>query len=238
MNKKDLEVKIKEIDILFNRLQEETGILPIPDGIVDLDAYLESDLKIMWILKEANSSDHDNESDWDYPNELKSFYEKEKYENKWDKTFNSIICTTYGILNEKKWDEINKDFSKEVLSALKNIAFVNIKKIPGGSRAVNAELKDFYSKHPSLIHKQIEYYEPNVIICAGTWDILDDFFGEYLGSECEIVKIDEFKTTFYKYKDKILVYTYHPQNISIPKEKYSNTIIDNVLEWKYNYRKK
>src|SRR5690606_35362564 len=151
------------------------------------------------------------------------------------KTFNSIINSTNGILKGEKWKQ---KVVRDDMLALKQIALVNIKKIPGGSRAIDTKIKEFYNKYNCIIHKQIIGYEPNVIICGGTWHILDDFFGEYFGNECEKIKINEFNTTLYKYKKQILIYTYHPQNTKITRETYCRAIVDSVIEWNKNYRTK
>jgi len=50
MERNTLQHGIQKIE---DELHQMTGV--VPDGIVDLDEYLAADLKIMWILKEANS---------------------------------------------------------------------------------------------------------------------------------------------------------------------------------------
>lgn len=50
---------------------------------------------------------------------------------------------------------------------LKHIAAVNIKKEGGRKRAVGDELAEAVHNYPDLILKQIELYEPDIIVCGG-----------------------------------------------------------------------
>src|SRR5690554_4535823 len=135
MDKLELETRIKEIDEEIGKMRYEERYA-IPDGIVDINEYLASNLKIMWILKEANSPDDD---DWDMRGALKDFYEKE-YKGSFRNTFDPIIRTTYGILHEKLTDG-TLVLDNTVISSLKNIAYVNVKKVAGGINAIDVKLK-------------------------------------------------------------------------------------------------
>lgn len=238
MNKTKLEERIREIDEDFDKI-EYRGRKAIGDGIINLDKYLASGLKIMWILKEVNSLD--DCGGWD----MREVFRKFKDENTttgiksgWDKTYLPVIYTTYGILNNKFWNDIPYVYEDEkLLDDFEKIAIVNIKKVSGLAQAVSTELHEFFNEYGYVLKKQIEYYQPNVIICGGSWDIIDDLLDEIFGNPIEPPKKNnETKTTSYLYRDLIIVYTKHPQAL-INKELYCNTIIQDVLNWKSKYLK-
>lgn len=232
MNKLELENRINEIDEEIGKMRYEERYA-IPDGIVDIDEYLASNLKIMWILKEANSPDDD---DWDMRDALKDFYEKE-YKVDFRNTFDPIIRTTYGILQEKLTDGTFV-LNNTVISSLKNIAYVNIKKVAGGINAIDVKLKEFHKEYGNTLKKQIEYFQPNVIICAGSWHIIDELMDELFENDYEtIISAKNEKIKFYKYKQQIVIYTYHPGQTQILEVDYCNEIIKNVLEWKNQHLK-
>lgn len=54
---------MKNFDNEIKRIAEHFKREPIFDGIVDEEQYLKSNIKLMWILKEANSSGE--EGAWD-----------------------------------------------------------------------------------------------------------------------------------------------------------------------------
>ena len=92
------------------------------DGIINLENYLASPIKILWILKEVNSSD----SDWDLRDALSDL----KNENGgglktgWANTFTPIVYTTYGILENVSWSNMGNYYeNQEMIDVLKNIEY-------------------------------------------------------------------------------------------------------------------
>lgn len=229
MNEEELEKKIEEIDKDFESIiyDERTAI---KDGIVDVDAYLLADLRIMWILKEVNSPDDEEWDMRDVLNNLKSI-SGTKIKEGWGSTFNSIVYATYGILNNLYWEDIpNTDVAPEIIDVLKKIAFVNVKKVSGCSKAIHNSLVDFHNQFGYILKKQIESFNPDVIICANTMEIIDEF-----GNQYEFLK--ENGMDFYTSEKHILVDAFHPNNSKLTQETYCDTIIKNVLAWKEKYKK-
>lgn len=104
-----------------------SNLAPIFDGIVNEQKYKNSDIKLMWILKDANSTGEDESYDLrEAINTLKRDYGVRK---DWEKTFNNIIYVTNGILNDAEWEDIPypKD-EPNTVDILQNIAYINIKK--------------------------------------------------------------------------------------------------------------
>src|SRR5690606_31648188 len=94
----------KIIDEINNIKWDNQDIKPISDGIVDIESYLNADLKIMWINKEVNSTEED--ADWNLRDVLSVLRTDDGVVKGWAGTFNPIIYTVYGILNDKNWKDI------------------------------------------------------------------------------------------------------------------------------------
>lgn len=230
MNKEYLQIKIKEIDSEISQI-EFNGRKAIYDGIVNLDEYINSEIKIMWILKEVHSVGDNGE--WDLRKALKCLKNETKTAMKegWTGTFNPIVYITYGILNKIYWEDIPNTWdSPEIIDILNKICFVNVKKVSGLSVAIHQELLDFHEKYNHILHKQVEAYEPDVIICGNTLEIFDFF-----GNNYEEEKVE--KMIFYSSSKHIIVDAYHPYNRIIKQQVYCDTIIKKVLDWIQEFRK-
>lgn len=240
MNKEELVKQIEEINNQIAEISYE-GRSAIFDGIVDVDKYLAADLKIMWILKEVNSSE--DEGGWSM-NKVLSELRDDKTTSGilkgWSKTFNPIIYTTYGISNNKEWKSI-PDVSEDnsTVESLKNIAYINLKKVSGVGTSKPKEIISFFNENKQIIENQIIKYNPDVIICGGTGEVLDETLDEIYSDIKERRTVNGIN--FYFYNDVVLVYAQHPNYIGSYKKEmeqiYCDTIISNVLEWKEKYKK-
>ncbi|MBK8329338.1 MAG: hypothetical protein IPL09_07685 [Bacteroidetes bacterium] len=111
-----------------------TGVMSFAlDGILDIDKYNFSKLRILWILKEAwGTGLYDNKADYpfEYPNYIKNDFQFGKSFPSSGPMWAKIIYVNYGILNEfKLWNDMpNYWESEEVYYSLKNCALINLKK--------------------------------------------------------------------------------------------------------------
>lgn len=227
--RKELEKKIKEIDDLIYKLKiEGSDVEAIPDGIVNLDNYLASDIKIMWILKEANDIHEDGVIYGGYDMRASLNEKTISTEGKWRSTFNPIIYASYGIQNNfQQWDDMGNTYlNQEVLNAIKKIAFINLKKMPGNAVSDMAEIKDSYEKQKNIVLKQIEVYKPDVIIGGNTLQII----AKDLDIELKI----KYPIDIAIKGEQLFINAYHPNNRvkGLGQEKYCNSIIECVKEWK------
>ncbi|MBK8563522.1 MAG: hypothetical protein IPN76_09285 [Saprospiraceae bacterium] len=207
----------------------------VPDGIVNLDEYLKADIKIMWILKEANSQGN---NEWSMRGALNDGYliNENGIRGGWGRTFNPIIYTTVGILSNKNWGEINwVSDEPELIEILKKIAFVNVKKVPGNSVCDNEQMKSFYQQNKSILVRQIKLAEPDVIICGNTFWLIQN---ELKIKDFTPVKnfSKEFPINFFYSTKRMVIDAYHPNNRSVSQEDYCDSIIEAVIEWNKNFR--
>jgi hypothetical protein len=227
--KKELEKNIKEIEKLISKLEiKGSDILPVTDGIVNLDEYLAADIKIMWILKEANDLHDDGEVYGGY--DMRDSLNKKTIDSNdgWRSTFNPIVYASYGIQNNfQTWAEMGNTYKdQDVVDAIKKIAFINLKKIPGNAISDMAEIASSYEAQKNIVLKQIEYYKPDVIIGGNTLQIIAEDIG--------ISLIPKYPIDIAIKGKQLFINAYHPNNrvAGLGQENYCNAIIECVKDWK------
>ncbi len=223
MDKMFLIEKISEIDKQILEIRDpKNDSIGILDGVVNVDEYLNSSRKILWILKEVHSSG--DEGGWNLREALNTLKTEWGIESGWGKTFTPIVYTTYGILNNKKWDEIpDIADNPEIVDILKRIAFINVKKTAGESSANNEELVEAHKRNKQILLNQIETYNPDIIICGNTFWIIR---GDILSPDYE--EFNNYPINVFKSNNRIIIDAYHPNSriTGMSKEKYCTTIID------------
>lgn len=133
----------------------------VADGIVDEKEYLKAPKKLLFLLKEVNGG-----KSWD----LCEFLREGGRPQTWD----NIARWVEGIFNLEKeilWEELDGDKESRKqrrLDMLKKVCVVNVKKSPGGHTSVNDEIRNAGKQDVDFLRKQIDIYEPEIIICCGT----------------------------------------------------------------------
>ncbi|MDP1663570.1 MAG: hypothetical protein Q8L79_00450 [Methylobacter sp.] len=213
------EVDILEIEKLFTDMQPDAlGNKPVRDGIVNLKTYISAPYRVLWILKEPN--DEKDEGGWD----LREFLSNGNFKGyrQWKRTFSLPLRVSYGMLNGfTEWESLPK-VDKIENRVLESIAYINLKKIPGGARANGSMIADAYKKSKHLILEQIRVFKPHVIICCG--------FNMYLlnadlGITDENIKKDIEHAHYTKHDSIVFIDTYHPAQISIKHQVHYEAVI-------------
>ena len=226
--------KIKEIEELIKQYNSEKKYeYVIQDGIVDIKKYLSSTFKILWILKEPH--DKGEHGKFDMRHLLQGAKSKNGLNPNMKSTFTNIIYSTYGILNDFTcWNDID-DFrnNHDLIDVLQNIAIINIRKLPGKNKSNEKEIANNYQKYKSIILKQIDVYDPDVIIGGGT---IHHLYTDLKLSESEkkiLIKFNNIKNhpkAYFTAKNKIIIETCHP-NARVKHEQYCDNIINGVKYW-------
>ncbi|MCH8317609.1 MAG: hypothetical protein IIA88_03815, partial [Bacteroidetes bacterium] len=125
-----------------------------------------------------------------------------------------------------------------MLNALKSVAYINVKKLPGYPTSYDKVIENAYHKYKDILLKQIEYYIPDIIIGGST---LYNFFSN-LGFSIE--EMQQNKSVNYIIKDgKLFIDAYHPAQrpyrTGVSKEQYCNDIINTakIITRKRNFSK-
>ena len=231
-----LQKKCNEIKKQIKEIKgSNKNILPISDGIVNIDNYLESKYKILWILKESNDVIDGTGGDWcltEELNQLKNWAEQPKGGKI---TFQRMIYSSFGILNNFiLWENMPNIFHLNVFETIKKIAYINVKKIPGGNVANEKLISQAYIENKELLLKQIKVYNPDIIIAGNT---LHYFFNDLPIPFDD--KISNGKTAYYPSSDKLYINAYHPavRENTIKEKDYCNDIIIAVKDWVDNWKK-
>lgn len=232
-----LEKQQATIELLIYRTAEKNELsnekkMPIPDGIFDAKKYLGSNLKIMWILKEAYD-DFDRKGnpkggDWSLP---VSFFSNPTDFSTVHTLGRKITYVNYALLKNKEWKVLNKTKDdNEMGFANQYIAYANISKMPGKKVSKDSELYEFYSIWKKVLWKQINTYAPDVIIFGNTFK----FFREDIEDKIKKFRKNELAES-YLYDDQLLISAYHPA-ATISEEEYAKSIISIVKKW-HEYKK-
>ena len=138
----------------------------VSDGLVDEVSYLNSDLKVMFVLKEVNDPGGGN---WD----LREFVREGGRPQTWD----NITRWVKGIRNlpsELKWNELSEITETMRRDILRSICAINLKKSPGGHTTDNQSLWKVSSNDKDFVRKQFSLYKADIVIGCGsvTTDLL------------------------------------------------------------------
>lgn len=220
------------------------------DGILNLEAYNNANPRILWILKEANWGDEyegleeykEGLSDNDIQSILKKqleyfngYYKDVTQYSKWKSTFKNICYITYGVLQkEYKWDDIpdidnNAKIDEEYY--LSNVAFINVKKVPGNRDSNKSEISKSYDRHKEFIHRQIDLINPDIIInCSRVTSLF----------EClrQNNPIKYYSFPFVANDSRLIIDAYHPMQTQICEKNYVNNILEIVKDYINNQIRK
>lgn len=211
-----------EIDEIFSQLTLQ-GIT-VTDGVINREKYYDAKPRLMWILKEANS-----EESWNYANAFNS--------SEWLKrchcmpSIRRVMYTSYGILKSagKPWSGFPWSDEIECQSALQEIAFVNIKKTPGGSVAYPNEIKKAYRVNRRLLKLQIETYNPDVVIFGNTMNFVET--SDFNGLESAVKRISKYNNHYYFAGDRLYINAYHPSYLKLTDRDFVMDIVGIYQEW-------
>lgn len=209
----------------------------IKDGIVCSSFYNKARYKILWVLKEGNVDKADKNCERDICNEF--LIDQHKKDACAIPTFRKIIYSTYGILNpEISWMNIPLA-NKEAYEVIKEIAYININKEPGGAVSDNTEIRKIYERDRTKILEQIEQISPQIILFGGTeqffseedlesidWpsNTKDRFTAKAEGSDYKVI-------CYARSKNRLIVCPTHPAYFKISDKDYCTSIHNAVRQW-------
>lgn len=184
----------------------------------------------MWILKEPYDDFIDGKpygGGWSITKDL--FREPLKFANS-SKTARMMTYTTYGILNNKNWNEIDYiENNPQIADCIRQIAYINLSKMPAEKTTSMTILKKKLKIWKPTILKQISVYDPQILIFGNTFPLLkDDLFKE---DKLPEKKDYDGYVWAYNYENKLYLWAYHP-GANVKQEAYANTLIKVVNDWR------
>ncbi|MCX6829600.1 MAG: hypothetical protein NT002_10010 [candidate division Zixibacteria bacterium] len=179
------------------------------DGIIDEPSYDVAKKKVLFVLRETNS----------FPEgDLRTQLNKGP---KWQ-LFHQVAKWAWGILNE--FDDFEKINSSpiEMITAIKSIATMNVKKYTGRSVTDFSLLHAFVYLDKSFIAKEIEIIKPDIILCCNT------FIELMWALDLKEVKqsLSNPKTAFEKYysytNSRVIPWKHHPADRRQHRKNYND----------------
>lgn len=223
----ELKAKEEEIQSLIEKLSDEDNErYPVYDGINDFEQYLNAKYRILFILKEPYEGKNGTGGDWAIKNILgKGGYKRAS------RTFYPLMYISCGILNNfclwSDMDDVQDDF-EAMNSYLYKVAYINISKLPALNppRTNFSDIVSAYNKdkeNDCIILKQIDAYQPDIIIGCGIHNLLAE--------DLELYQPDH-KTGYRskKYPNLIYIGTNHPAQMSESQQEYVDYVINVAKE--------
>lgn len=230
MTKESLMVAQAEIEQSIKLTAQKNDLItsevePIPDGIYDIEKYISTTPRILWILKEPY--DDFTEEGKPYGGGWPLYEAYDNYDAWKNPTWQPMIYISYGIINRKRWEDMNwiKD-DKSMVNILKQIAYINISKMPALKNSNDSILSNLYSIWRPILLKQIDLYEPQIIIFGNTFKF---FKKDLVGDNAEPSKRIDGVIHIYEKGNIKMIDAYHPNQKIISRDIYINSIIDNCL---------
>ncbi|TAE18620.1 MAG: hypothetical protein EAY72_00530 [Bacteroidetes bacterium] len=205
---------------------EKPNQLLMTDGVVNIEEYYKSPIKIMWILKEPYDREDNDGGGWSMSEALNN---GKLGNGKDSSTWQPIIYSTYGILNNyMKYEKMPKlSETKDMNLILRQIAFINVQKLPAKTRTSASSLKNAYQQNKEILLAQIATYKPDIIIGGKTLHLFKQ--------DLKITQDNELKFGHFSKDKTLFINTFHPAQTKITKSEYVNTIIERAKQYKHIY---
>lgn len=223
-----LENKIYEMAEQYGLSSDD--VEPITDGVYDAGKYLSSNRRVMWIMKEPYDEIVDGKpmgGGWSLPRDC--FAKGDAWSNP---SWQPIIYSMYGLKNGIMWNDMNwiRD-DRSMADMLQGIAYINVSKMPNRSVSDDSYIGECYEIWKNLLFEQIEAYNPDVMIFAKTFSHFRNDLGKELRKLGGISYNGVLAGDAYEWKGRLLLSVMHPNNRSITREIYVNSIIETICKF-------
>jgi hypothetical protein len=206
---------------------------PIFDGVINVNLYCSSPLRVMWILKEPGDEENSTGGGWSLCSDALAV---KPVAALGQATFHPIIYIAYGLFHgpmsfaDMPWvrDMENPE------DVIRRLAFINAKKLPGVTWGASSPLiLEWYCRGKQIILGQINAYCPDVVFgCAPHFPaILDDLD---CGWRSRVRAAGSARYVWHG--DVLFIQVYHPGQTQISREKYVDDALNAV--WQARCEKK
>jgi hypothetical protein len=191
------------------------------DGPINPEKWFcaNNNLKILFLLKEAYGYDEDEfYKIMEFPegyNAAKTNRKITRLSFALNKVYKSFKDSATSFISDNElfnlidpiFDEMQSASIHDLKNSYLDIAIIEIKKISGGSKSTNSDIRKHSKENSDFLTTQIKFLEPNIIICGGpiTWTSLTQDLKVFNKGSFPTDSPGTFK------KDGIIVYNrYHP----------------------------
>lgn len=163
-------IQARAIELGYDRAKVE----PIYDGVVDAAGYLAAKPKVLWILKEPyddfDEAGNPQGGGWTMfkdPAPGKTLAQSVNA----NAALRNVAYASAAILNGvESYSELPWITDKPLIyeTALRRVAYCNVGKMPGETTTSGVHLSKLYQEWKDILFRQIDLYDPDVIIVCGT----------------------------------------------------------------------
>lgn len=221
-------IKQRAIDLGY----DPNIIAPIYDGVCNIKRYLSSPIKVMWILKEPYDNFDKNGNPcgggWDIYEEWEKDSELRRITS--NRSWQPIMYVLRTIYEDTRWNEIDwiQDDRETYRDYLTSCAYINISKMP--AHKTSGDMSQLYSHWSDILKLQIIAYSPDVIIFGNTFQYFTDEPFVKTSKTCQGIEgaTGVCKTSYGGKEKIILIDAYHPNQKTITRQEYVDSIIESI----------
>jgi len=160
-----MDIRKKEDELFEKWMRKDKFRCFIKDGCPAPEVYSKSEMKIVFVLKDANFGEERINSNSE-PHE-----QRDPMRNKPHPWWEKLRDWCVPIMNpEMDWEQRINISIKESLAPF---AFMQLKKSAGEGSVNNETLTDFAIRYNEKIRSQFEIYQPDFIVCCGVGKIVN-----------------------------------------------------------------
>lgn len=226
------DIKSRAIELGYDPAKVE----PIYDGVVDAEVYLASKPRVMWILKEPYDDFDENGNPYGGGWTMFKDFEKEgrlaEAVNR-NAALRNVAYASYAMQSgfasyaELPWIT---DAPEKYERAIKSVAYANLGKMPGRTTTPTGRLQKICEEWKCILFRQIDLYDPEVIIVCGTDTLqaLNGDFGLDLSKPRDTAKRGKAIVDVHAWRGRRLLWAPHPA-AHIPPGEWVDAVIKAVF---------
>ena len=196
----------------------------VEDGIIDTSGYHQSPYRILVITKPVNSN-LDTTLDGALHKMLFDSIHNGQITKYWRLTYNNLVVGLHALVSQK----INSNVHQG-LHALSHSTIINIDKSVQRNQREPTSLYNQFKLQRPIIKAQIKELKPNIIICAGTYSLVEALLDEiYHLSNFQKERIPETNRVFWR-GDPLIIDYFHPK-YCISAEEYARGLLFAYKYW-------
>jgi hypothetical protein len=204
---------------LYAAAKKENSIRdPVTDGLVDIDRYLNSFPKILWILKEP--WEEGQAGGWSVTRELIPRFIADGTIGR-SRMYRRMACISYSVTkgHPSYRDIRHGDAACDIAESLRDIGYINVSKFAGKKRSIASEIAVAFRRNREVLNRQIDAFSPDVIITANILHL----FCEDFQIERQQLKYAE-SAEYCAKNGRLHINAYHPSYWRCSDERYVDDI--------------
>lgn len=197
------------------------------DGIISPAHWDTAALKVLFVLKEANHKNKDQAMDVVASIRRACDVSTSVW---WRKhVLRRVGRWAYGLVHYSGQVPAFKDARYHGAKSIPGIAYINMKKSPGGASTNSKRFDAHVRQFAPFIRRQIELIKPDVVVLCGTFSFMKASVFPEMARACERIHLCN---------DMVFINAYHPAQKTISAEELYRQVMDSYHYYTHNVRHK